>query len=80
MPPHGSSSETKAQAIFWAFAPESLPDFPLPDDLLDEIAELPGALPTSLDEWVAIMQAEQAGRAGGGEPSPPDASTIVLGH
>jgi len=79
MPPHGSSSETKAQAIFWAFAPESLPDFPLPDDLLDEIAELPGALPTSLDEWVAIMQAEQAERAVSAAP-PDDPSTIVLGR
>ena len=64
-PPHGLSpgnGDTKAQAILWAAFP-SLPDFPLPAEIIEQVEELPGMLPTTLDEFAAILKMERDGSA-----------------
>ena len=57
----GSSLFTKAQKLL--LFSDGLPEFPLSEDAIFMVADAPGKLPTSLEEFVDILRAESPHRA-----------------
>jgi hypothetical protein len=44
----------KADALFRMFSPE-LPEFPLSEDIKDELETFEGRLPTNLNNWARLL-------------------------
>ena len=51
-----ASSYTKSQALL--LLSEGLPEFPLSKDMIASVADVPGQLPTSLDEFIKILRVD----------------------